>query len=161
MSAAKRRPLKFSSFDDICVEVDRLVESNVETRGQFSFAAILEHLARTLDIVVGYNPAPTVSFPMRLASRLARPILLRGPMLAGFKLPAKLQSALWPSEPIEKSVAVAHFYEAVARYRNAETLPRHPFFGHMTREQHDRLQCNHCALHLSFVHPIEAASPSA
>jgi hypothetical protein len=149
-----RRDLHFDTIDDAAAEVERLASVEVKTTGNYSFAQIVEHLARTLDVVSGHSSGISVPLPMRLAARLLRPFVLSRSMKPGFRLPPKAQEKFWPDEEVSVDDAVGHFRDAFNRYRETEPLPAHPFFGRMNRRQHDQLQCRHCELHLSFVHPV-------
>jgi hypothetical protein len=149
----ERRELEFDNLDQVLADMETLASGNVRTTGSFSFGQIVEHLARTLDVVTGQLQSPQVPLPMRVMARMMRPFILSRPMRPGFKLPSKAQSVLWPSEDIQPDQAIQHFREALRRYQAMEPLPKHPFFGNMTRAQHDQLQCGHCAMHLGFVHP--------
>ena len=153
MAELERRSLHFESVDEILAEVERLVQRQVRTSGRYSFAQILEHLARVLDIVTGHRPGPHVPLVLRGAARLARSLVINRPMKPGLKLPSAAQAAFWPEDSVELSQSLPHFREALDRFVHAESLPTHPVFGDLTRVQHERLQCRHCELHLSFVHP--------
>lgn len=154
MAKRRRRELFFNSMDEIRSELDRLAGVPVETSGNFDFAQIVEHLARSLDVISGHLPVITINFPTRVLARMTLPWVLRGPLPSGFRLNRTMQSLLWTSDFVLVPTAMLHFDEALERYRNAHRLPPHPYFGDLTRPQHDRLQCLHCAMHLSFVHPV-------
>ncbi len=153
MTKPAQRPLMFDSIDEILPEVERLSAGEVTTTGQFTYAQILEHLARTLDIVCGDGKL-VVSLPMRIFARAMRPVVLSRPIRPGFNLPSSAQWVMWPKDDVNPNEALRHFRSALARYQATEPLPAHPLFGSMTRPQHDKLHCGHCAMHLSLVHPV-------
>lgn len=153
-SDIQRRSLQFASVDDIQNEVATLNQSQVRTTGHYRYAQILEHLARAFDVATGHLPPPKIALPVRLAMRMMRPLVLSRPMKPGLKLPSEAQSVFWPDASITDPEARDHFAEALTRYRMLEVFPKHPLFGNMTRPQMDQLQCRHCELHLSFVHPV-------
>lgn len=94
---------------------------------------------------------------MRLMRPLIRLMVLRKqPLKPGIRLPPKGEEFFWPADPIDTPAALQMLREAVEHYRQTDPLPRHPFFGPMTREQADSLNCRHAALHFSFVHPAES-----
>lgn len=150
-----RRDLHFDSIDDIVADLEMLTASDVETTGQFTFGQIMEHLAITLDLVVGKLSPPPIPAYMRWFARLGRPLVLSRPMSPGFKLPKQAQAVFWPDSEIDPSEAYAHLKESIDRYNMKDPLPKHPLFGTMNREQCDQLQCRHFELHLSFVHPAQ------
>ena len=55
-------------------------------------------------------------------------------------------------QEFEVQGALAHLKESVEHYKSEGPMPKHPMFGKLSREQHDRLNCRHAELHLSFVH---------
>ena len=150
---ADRRDLHFDSIEEALAEAERLAASDVKTTANRSYGQILEHLARTLDVVTGHTTGLSVPLPLRWIMRIGRPWVLARPMKPGFNLPSQAQSTLWPSDEVSVADGMAHFREALERFRQAESLPKHPLFGTMTRDQHEQLQCRHCELHLSFVYP--------
>ena len=103
-------------------------------------------------VVIRERELPPAGFPMRMLSRMMRPMVLRKAM-TGFKLPAKTQDALWPTDEVSVEVGLAHLREAYGKFKSTEPLPKHVFFGNMTRSQHEMLQCRHFEGHLGFVKP--------
>lgn len=151
--AAEHRTLRFESMVEAMAEVERLAAAEVKTTGQFSLGQILEHLARTLEIVLGKRELPKVALPMRFFARLMRSSVLRKAS-TGFKLPDAAQSVLWPTEPVSTEEGLARIRAAYEAFQACNTFPKHPFFGDMTKEQNHALQCRHFEGHLGFVHPI-------
>jgi len=148
----EHRKLRFESLDQAIDEIERLAGGSVRTTGSFSFGQILEHLARTLEIVTGTRQPPKASLPMKVLSRLVKPMVLKK-ATTGFKLPSNAQSVLWPSEDVSVEDGLNHLRSAFAQFRSTDPLPPHVFFGKMTRPQHEQLQCRHFEGHLGFVHP--------
>ena len=66
-------------------------------------------------------------------------------------------SPFYPSKcPKCLQEALGHLKESVERFNTQGPLPKHPVFGKLTKEQTTQLNCKHCAMHLSFVHPTKA-----
>lgn len=151
--ATEHRTLRFESIDAAMAEAERLAAAETRTTGQFSLGQIFEHLARTFEVVLGERKMPPSPLPMRILSRLIRPLVLRKAQ-TGFKLPSKAQNVLWPSEEVSVEDGLRHLREACEKFKTTDPLPRHVFFGNMTRAQHDALQCRHFEGHLGFVHPV-------
>ena len=150
----KRRNLHFDSLDQAVAEAERLASAEVETCGNYSLGQILDHLSRTMDTVTGKVEPPQPALPLRIVMRILRPIMINRTLPSGFKLPAKTQSLLWSSEPVDAGTGLQNWKKSIERYNQVELQP-HPIFGKMTREQHDQIQCRHAELHLSFVHPLK------
>ena len=136
--AAEHRKLRFKSMDEAMAEAERLAALETRTTGHFS---------------LGQREVPPAPLPMKILSRIVRPMVLRK-ATTGFKLPAKTQDALWPSDPVSTEEGLAHLREAYGKFKSTSELPKHVFFGKMTRQQHDALQCRHFEGHLGFVHPV-------
>ena len=150
----ERRELSFSSLDEAISDAERLAQSEVRTTGNHSFGQILKHLALSLDMATGEVIAPRLPIGMRMMMPFIKGMILNGPAKPGFKLPKKSESFFWPAEPIDVQEALTHFKKAVTAYNTKGPLSVHPVFGKVTREQNDRLNITHCAMHLSFVHPV-------
>jgi len=148
-----RRKLRFNSLDEALAEAEKLATGQVKTTGKFTYAQILEHLARAMDTVTGEVKPFPVALPLRVAGRIVRPFLITRSFRPGFKLPKNSQSLLWPDDGITVETGLQHFKEAVGRFKDREKLLPHPVFGQMNRHQHEQTQCRHAELHLSFVHP--------
>ena len=152
-TVTQRRDLHFSSLQEALADAEALSSQSVVTHGSYSLGQILEHLARTIDVVTGDRESPPIPLPIRMVARLLRSKFLNGPMKPGFKLPSKAQSVFWPSEEVETSAGLQHYRESIDRFNRTEPLPKHVLLGNMTRPEHIQLQCRHAELHLSFVHP--------
>lgn len=149
----ERRDLSFNSLDEAVADVERLAAGQVRTTGKHSFAKILKHLALTHDMATGKLEGPRPPLLMRLVMPFIKGSILNSPVKPGFKLPQKSEQFFWPDGEVDQEEALAHFKASVENYKQNGPLPVHPIFGSATREQLDRLNCGHCAMHLSFVHP--------
>ena len=149
----ERRALSFSSLEEAVAYAEKLAAGKVRTTGKHSFALILKHLAITHDMATGKIKAPRPPFLMRLLMPLLKGMILRGPVKPGIKLPRAAEEFFWPDQEVDIQDALAHLKQSVENYKRNGPLEVHPFFGKATREQLDRLNCGHCAMHLSFVHP--------
>jgi Protein of unknown function (DUF1569) len=152
-SSPERRELSFKSLDEAVAEVERLARGNTRTTGNHTFGQIVEHLARILDTAVGKTIPPRLPLILRLVMPVAKHIVLRGPVKPGFKLPTEAQSFYWPEGDVDVQQALAHLRESVEDFKTKGPLAINPIFGKLSRERTLKLQCDHCAMHLSFVHP--------
>ncbi len=150
----ERRELNFRSLDEAVADAERLATGKVRTTGNHTFGQILEHLSLTHDMATGKIEAPRPPLVIRLLMPLMRGMILRGPVKPGFKLPKKSEDFFWPAGEIDIQQALAHLRASVENYKAKGPLDVHPIFGRVTREQNDRLNCGHCAMHLSFVHAV-------
>ncbi|MEM1228326.1 MAG: DUF1569 domain-containing protein [Planctomycetota bacterium] len=149
----ERRELSFGTLDEAVSDAEQVAAGAVKTTGNYSFAEILRHLALSHDMATGKITAPRPPWFMRLFMPLMKNFILNRPLGPGFKLPPAMEEIFWPRTPIELEPALEYFKESVEHYKLKGPLKKHPMFGAISREQNDRLNCAHCALHLSFVHP--------
>ncbi|MFK7770234.1 MAG: DUF1569 domain-containing protein [Mariniblastus sp.] len=150
----ERRQLAFNSLNDAVADVERLVQGKVRTTGKHTFGQIIEHLARTHDMVTGKIVGPKMPWYIRMAMPFMRKKILNGPVTPGFKLPKNVEDFFWEKGDVDVQQALTHLKESVEYYNSNGPLPVHPVFGEATREQIDSLNRQHCAMHLSFVHPV-------
>ncbi|ODT98350.1 MAG: hypothetical protein ABS79_06030 [Planctomycetes bacterium SCN 63-9] len=144
-----RRTLRFASLDEIMPEVESLVGRN-RTVGNWSFAQICNHLAavarRTVDM-----PASTPVDPnLFLGEEKKKAAFESGLIPEGLPAPEGVEPASVGDEPTE----VEGLRQALTHYKASPgPVMTHRFFGPLTKAEWDRLQCMHCAHHLSFVIP--------
>lgn len=152
-SKPERRELSFASLDEAVAEATRLASGEVRTTGNHSFGQILEHLARTHDMATGKIEGPRPPLFVRLMMPFVRSSIIKN-VKPGYKLPAKAEAFFWPDQEFDVQEALAHLKESVEHFNTKGPLEKHPIFGKLSREKNTQLNCNHCAMHLSFVHPM-------
>ena len=150
----ERRTLEFKSLDEAVADAERLASGETRTTGNHSFAQILKHLALTHDMATGKIVPPRPPFIMRMLMPVLKHLILRGPVKPGFKLPADAEAVFWPDGDIDVQEALQHLRESVENYKTQGPLAVHPVFGKLPRETNEHLNRSHCAMHLSFVHPV-------
>jgi hypothetical protein len=151
-----RRKLRFTSFDELLADVDRLSSGSVKVLGNWSPGQIFRHLARAYN---GSIDGFTITFPLhlRLVAKVFRKKLLTMQMPAGFKLPRNGAATLEPPSTSTEEGA-AELRAAVARLQREPRRAKHPMFGELTREEWDRVHLTHASLHLSFLIPEREAT---
>jgi hypothetical protein len=154
MAVSERRELRFQNLDEVVAEAEKLASGNVRTTGSHTFGQILNHLALSQDVSTGRVEAPAPPFFMRLIMPLMKRMVINSkPLRPGVKLPAKGESFFWPDKEFDIPATLQHLKESTEFYNSNGPLEVHPFFGKLTREEADQLNCRHAALHFSFVHP--------
>ncbi|QEG41007.1 DUF1569 domain-containing protein [Roseimaritima ulvae] len=152
---AERRELTFQNLDEVVAEVERLAAGEVRTTGKHNFGQILNHLALAHDVSSGRIHAPPPPFFMRAMMPLIRRMVISTkPLKPGVKLPASGEAYFWPDKEFDIAAEVEHLKNSVEYYKTHGPLAKHPFFGKLSAEEADQLNCRHAALHLSFVHPV-------
>ncbi|HIF00147.1 MAG TPA: DUF1569 domain-containing protein [Planctomycetes bacterium] len=151
----ERRELTFQTIDEAIAEAERLASGEVRTTGAHSFGQILNHLALSHDTSTGRVVAPPPPLFMKLMMPLMKRMVINSkPLKPGITLPAKGEAFFWPDREIDVPTGLQYFKESVEYYKNNGALDKHPFFGKLTKDECDELNCRHAALHLSFVHPV-------
>ena len=144
-----RRTLRFASIDEILPEVERLQDGHT-TVGSWSLAEICNHIAAAMRLAVDM-PASTQHDPsLRFSDEAIERVFADGQIPEGLPRPPPVSSL----EPLGETEAVDLLREAIAYYKDSGG-PRapHRYFGPLSKERWDRLQCIHCAHHLSFAIP--------
>jgi Protein of unknown function (DUF1569) len=146
----ERRPVKYTSSEELVAEAERAVQQNAATTGNWSLGQILEHLAianeKSID---GFGFA--VPKPIQLIAKLfIKKKVLRDGLKPGVKLPARGQKVLVPDET-DPNAALDHLRQTVTRLQTETKRSPHPFFGPLTRDESNSLMLRHAELHMSFV----------
>jgi uncharacterized protein DUF1569 len=152
----QRRTLQFASLDEVMPEVDRLRQGHT-TVGTWSLAQICRHLATVLRRVVDL-PASTPHDPSQeLGEERKREVLETGRIPEGLPAPQVVS----PEGQLDEDVEAENLRQAIAYFQASPgPVAPHRFFGPLTRDEWHRLQCVHCAHHLSFAIPGQL-SPQA
>ena len=151
---SERRELTFQSLDEVVADAETLAAGEVRTTGAHTFGQILNHLTLSQDLCTGRITGPKPPFLMKLMMPLMKRMVINPrPLKPGVRLPAKSESFFWPDQDFDVSEALQKLRESTDYYKANGPLEVHPFFGRLTREEADQLNCRHAALHLSFVHP--------
>jgi hypothetical protein len=148
-----RRTLRFNSLDEVMADVDLLLRGN-STVGNWTLAQICRHLATVMRRVVDL-PASTPSDPSQWVSeKEKRAVLESGRLEEGIPTPA----ILLPDKELNERAEAEGLRAAIAHYKasSGPVIP-HRIFGPLSKSEWDRLQCVHCAHHLSFAIPASGA----
>jgi Protein of unknown function (DUF1569) len=147
-----RRTLHFPGLDEIMPDVDRLLDGHTMV-GHWSLAQICRHLATVMRRVVDL-PASTPQDPSQwVPEERKRQVLESGMIPEGLPAPPEVLPAGALGEREEADglrAAIAHYQSS-----SGPVIP-HRIFGPLTKAEWDRLQCIHCAHHLSFAIPASA-----
>ena len=148
-----RRPLRYESFDAIMPDVDRLLGGHT-TVGNWSLAQICRHLATVMRRVVDLPASTPHDATQEVGEERKRQVFESGMLPEGLPAPP----AVLPTESLDEREEVEGLRRAIAHYKASPgPVVPHRLFGPLTREEWDRIQCIHCAHHLSFA--VQAADP--
>ncbi len=151
MSKPARPELRFSSFDQMLADVDRLRSTPYERSGQWDLPQILDHLTKAMSMP--FKPGATsMPWPVGAVARLMIHRMVAKNQYPSMKFPAP--PVLRPAADVDLQTASAGFSEAIARVEavQGETV-QFPPFGSMPLSDFRGLQLLHGAHHLSFLRP--------
>jgi len=159
-----RRKLTFNTLDDILGEARSFAGRELATRGNWTAAENIDHVALGIEgSVHGFKPAK-VGLPMKLVVRtivkIAPSMFLDKPFNPGIKLPPGALDALSPRAGVSLDDAMQRLEQAIA---DAKTQGMHdvsPIAGKLTDDQWRRLHCRHAELHFSMIDPQPAEQTS-
>jgi len=148
--ATVRRTLGFASLDEVMPEVERLRQGHT-TVGTWTLAQICRHLATVLRRVADL-PASTPRDPSQeLGEERKREVLESGRLPEGLPAPP----GVLPEGTLDEAEEAENLRRAIAYSQSSPgPVAPHRFFGPLTRDEWHRLQCIHCAHHLSFAIPV-------
>lgn len=149
-----RRSLRFNSTDEIIADVERL-RRGCKTVGEWSPAHIYGHLASVIEMILK-APAPAPGSPppaTRMSPEQRDEVFASGLIPEGLPQPESL-AAYQPGTEAEEADRLRA--ALVAFEASPGPVAHHRYFGPLSPEQWKRLNCIHCAHHLSFAVPNES-----
>ena len=151
-SSPLRRTVVYQTLEEFLEDVRVLVSADVLTVGNWSFAQILEHLARAIDASIDGFSFRSHWLVRTLVAPLLKNRLLTSPMKPGFQLPKRASSYL-PEPEIDLETASAHLETAAGRLSTTNPTAAHPFLGRLIDREWLALHLRHAEMHMSFVVP--------
>jgi len=110
-----RRKVRYDSYDDLLRDAERLAAGKVRPLGNWSYAQVLEHLSRAMNAAIDAPISRSLGSFGLVAKLFFKSRALKGPMTAGFKLPADAAKALVPEQSLDNEAALAMLRQAVHR----------------------------------------------
>lgn len=149
-SSPLRRTVVYQTLEEFLEDVRVLVSADVLTVGNWSFAQILEHLARAIDASIDGFSFRSHWLVRTLVAPLLKNRLLTSPMKPGFTLPKRASHYL-PQAGIDLDNAASHLETAVQRLSTTQPTADHPFLGRLSDREWLALHLRHAEMHMSFV----------
>ncbi len=151
-SVQGRRPLKFSSLDEMLADAAALTASpNTRMLGNWPLYKLIGHLAVTINKSID---GISVQMPwyIRFVGWLIKGRVLKG-LSPGIKLPLDVEADWFPDASSTAQEALEAMRRAVGRLQTEKMTARHPVLGNLTHEQWIQYHLRHAELHLSFAVP--------
>jgi Protein of unknown function (DUF1569) len=152
-----RRKLKFSSFEEVIADAEKLASSpHTRTLGNWPLSQLLTHVALAINKSID---GISVSMPWhtRLLGVLIKRRILKNGLPPGFKLPKDKEAGAYPAASSPRD-ALETLRRSVERTKTEKMSARHPVLGRLSHEEWTQFHLHHAALHLSFVVPICAST---
>ncbi len=152
---AQRRTLRFDTIAQLREELARLEAANaagtLKTTGNWSVGQILGHLAAWIDYAYdGYPMSPPLW--VRAMGRLMKPFVTGMSMPPGVRIYGA-PAGTYGGENLEFAEGLRRMRAALDRLEKSAPTRPSPMFGRFSHEGWKRLNLNHAALHLGYVHP--------
>lgn len=153
---AERRTLAYGSFDELAADLDRIAAAHerdaLRVTGNWTAGEVCDHCANFMRCALDGFPAG-VPWYLRMTGVVLKPMILRGSMPPGMKLPESA-THLRPRAGVSLEEGHGALRRELERVRSGAERMEHPspLLGRLTHEQWTGLQLGHCALHLSFLH---------
>jgi hypothetical protein len=146
-----RRQVRFTSFDEVMEDAERLVASpRTRTLGKWPLGPLLAHLGRAIDYSLAGKPFLLPWYVRFVASFRKRRYLTHG-LPPGVRLPKEKETLAFPETTPGEGLAALR--AAVARAKEGTMGVPHPAFGRLTHEEWTLMHLRHAELHLS--HAVE------
>ncbi len=155
----QRRHVVYVTLQDFRKDVQHLAGVDVTCVGNWSYAQIVEHLARAIDASIDGFSFRSNWLVRTLAAPLIKNRLLTRPMKPGFTLPRRANSYL-PDPDTDFDAAHTHLESAIERLATTTPTAAHPFLGRLSDREWLALHLRHAEMHMSFVVPREDNAPS-
>ena len=112
-------------------DAEQIAAGQYETTGNWSYAQILDHLAKNMNFSIDGYPR-LAPWPIRVvAGALKKKSALTETPKPGFKLP-KGASAVLPRDDVAVETVLAEFKAAIERLENESATASHPLYGKFT-----------------------------
>jgi len=158
---ADRRPLSFTSLDDVRADIDALEASHqagtLKTTGNWTPGQILWHCASLFRVSLDGFPADSKPpFWLKLLGRLikGKATAPGGEAPTGFKIPPALAKVFDPPSDATFEQGASEIRAMLDRVASGALMEQpSPLFGEMNNEQWTNVQVGHCRMHFSFMNP--------
>ena len=152
-----RRELDLTSLDAVVAEAQSLHRTGYTKGGQWDLGQVCTHIGGPLHGVaegtVGkVKPPWFVKLLVRVLLVKCRALRTRR-IRSGVRIPQHMV----PPAGLDEAKAIADLAAAAKSYQAYQgTMPKHPLFGALTRQEWDELIVIHASHHLGFLYPKEA-----
>lgn len=153
MAEQSRRTLRFTNFEQVYADVDRLIGAEQAGRlvrlGNWTLGQAVNHVAAWGEYAFTPPAVPPLKWYVRLLGKLGKAHFLKKGLSPGFRFKGIPEGTI-ATEVVPTDVAWTRLHRAFDRLNDeAPTMPNE-LFGHMKHDEWKQLQLRHAELHLSF-----------
>lgn len=148
-----RRKLRFSSFEDVVEEAQRLQATPHRQLGNWNLSMAVQHLANAINASIDGGTFRVKWYLKLIGPIFIKPVLIKGPFPAGFRLPRSAAARLVSKPDVNFDAALQSFQQAVERFRRERPNNPHPVAGKLNTQQWEQFHLRHAELHMSFLLP--------
>ena len=148
MTAEERgMTVRFTSFDEVCVFLDRL-DASVVSPGAWSQGQAFYHLAASIEGTTDGDDGP-FDRVARLASTPQRLFVMKKGLPRGVSIPEEVRSRVDPPADVDRAEQLERLRRAMEGFDAGTGTPMpHPALGPLTRDEWRRFHLRHCEHHL-------------
>lgn len=148
-----RRKLRFASHQEVIDEICRLRDAPHRQLGNWNLAMIAQHLANAINASMEGGTFRVKWYLKLVGPWVVKPMLVKGPFPAGFKLPRSASARLVAAPDARLDAALDELRQAIDRLlRDTRSRP-HPVAGSLTAAEWVQFHLRHAEMHLSFLIP--------
>ncbi len=157
---SRRRRVAYTTLDEFLEDARRLLDCDVITVGDWSFAQILAHLALSINSSIDGFSYRGHWLVRTFVAPLMKNRLLNSPMKPGFQIPRRAAAYL-PAAATTLAEAREQLENAIRRLAGTPPTAEHPYLGSLAADEWLLLHLRHAELHMSFVVPVFDKQPIA
>jgi hypothetical protein len=149
-AAQERRQLKFTSFEEVFADAEKLASSpNTKMLGHWQLGQLLAHLAWTVNGSIDGVPFKGPWY-LRLVGFFIKGRVIKNGLPTGINLSKDAEASAFPSATSPQE-ALDSLRKAVECLTTERMTANHPVLGRLTHEEWTQYHLRHCELHLSFA----------
>lgn len=148
-----RRKVRYQSFQDVIDDAVRLNETAHRQIGNWNLPMVVQHLANAINASIEGGTFRVKWYLKLIGPIFVKPLLIKGPFPAGFRLPRSAAARLVAGSNAEFEGALNDLRQAVARFDREPPNNPHPVAGKLNPREWREFHLRHAELHMSFLVP--------
>lgn len=146
-----RRKVRYGSFAEILDDAHRLAAGPHRSLGNWSLGQVLKHLGNAMQSSVDGQGFPVKWYYRWFGPIIVKPMLVKGPFPAGFRLPRRAAEKLVAQDTTTFDEGLAALLAGIERLGRETNRVPHPVAGKLTVNEWNQLHLRHAEMHMSFI----------